>query len=198
MFALQEADQEHAVILQGRVLLDVFLHKITGPNGKTSYLVEHDKTLTNQLVQHFRRHILRSKVKMTPIEDQSVFAAWSPMSLLELSNQQESQVGAVQDPRLESLGYRFVSSSSSQSSSSILREIQAKEATEDMYKLHRIRLGVPEGPDDLPPGVALPMESNIDYMGGSTLLLHSCPCSEHELIYQCQLILRKGAMLVKS
>jgi len=33
----------------------------------------------------------------------------------------------------------------------------------------RYRLGVPEGVDDLLPGKALPIESNIDYLGGISL-----------------------------
>lgn len=35
------------------------------------------------------------------------------------------------------------------------------------YTLHRIIHGVPEGPTDIPPGQAFPMDSNMDFMGGS-------------------------------
>lgn len=38
--------------------------------------------------------------------------------------------------------------------------------TPDDYTLHRISLGVPEGPIDIPPMHAFPMESNLDIMGG--------------------------------
>ena len=37
------------------------------------------------------------------------------------------------------------------------------------YVLHRIMNGVPEGMDDIPPGEAFPMDSNLDIMGGGTL-----------------------------
>ena len=35
------------------------------------------------------------------------------------------------------------------------------------YTLHRVLLGIPEGPFDLVPGASIPLESNMDYMGAS-------------------------------
>lgn len=34
------------------------------------------------------------------------------------------------------------------------------------YVLHRVLSGVPEGIDDITPGEAFPMDSNLDIMGG--------------------------------
>lgn len=34
------------------------------------------------------------------------------------------------------------------------------------YLIHRLMHGVPDGPDDLPEGSSLPLEANIDWMGG--------------------------------
>ena len=39
-------------------------------------------------------------------------------------------------------------------------------ATAEDYILHRILHGVPEGPIDIPPVQAFPMDSNFDFMGG--------------------------------
>ena len=43
------------------------------------------------------------------------------------------------------------------------------EATMDDYHVRRILLGIPEGQKDLQTGVALPLESNFDYMSGSNI-----------------------------
>jgi hypothetical protein len=40
-------------------------------------------------------------------------------------------------------------------------------STED-YHLHRMLLGLPEGPSEIVPGSALPLESSMDIHGGGT------------------------------
>jgi hypothetical protein len=40
----------------------------------------------------------------------------------------------------------------------------------DEYTLHRMLLGVPEGPNEIIPGSALPLESDMDIHGGGELL----------------------------
>lgn len=39
-------------------------------------------------------------------------------------------------------------------------------ASSDEYTLHRIKLGVPEGVDDIPTQDSFPMDANMDMMGG--------------------------------
>lgn len=57
------------------------------------------------------------------------------------------------------------------------KESQIYEAgTEDDYTVHRILHAVPEGSIELPPLSALPLNSNLDLMGGSKRItdqLHS-------------------------
>lgn len=157
-------------------MLDIFLHKIQAPSGRDAFLIEHDKSLTASLVQHLRRHILRSKVKLSSADqDFSVLAAWSPLAHHDISSSLLERNGGAADPRLESMGYRFLRPASSSGVEDITVSLASNE---DSYKLHRIRLGVPEGPEDIWPGAALPMESNIDYMGGSASkqLVHELRC----------------------
>jgi folate-binding Fe-S cluster repair protein YgfZ len=45
-------------------------------------------------------------------------------------------------------------------------------STED-YHLHRMQLGLPEGPSEIVPGSALPLESSMDIHGGGTSLQKS-------------------------
>ena len=44
--------------------------------------------------------------------------------------------------------------------------------TEDDYTVHRILHAVPEGSIELPPLSALPLNSNLDLMGGSKRLIN--------------------------
>ena len=39
----------------------------------------------------------------------------------------------------------------------------------DQYTLHRIKLGVPEGIEDMSPQDSFPMDANMDMMGGGEL-----------------------------
>jgi hypothetical protein len=45
-------------------------------------------------------------------------------------------------------------------------------STED-YHLHRMLLGLPEGPSEVVPGSALPLESSMDIHGGGTSYFQS-------------------------
>lgn len=53
-------------------------------------------------------------------------------------------------------------------------------ATADDYELHRMLLGLPEGPDELIPGQALPLESSMDLHGGGEISVSSvCVRRQH-------------------
>lgn len=48
-------------------------------------------------------------------------------------------------------------------------------ASPDEYTLHRIKLGVAEGKDDMPPQDSFPMDANMDMMGGGQYIISSLP-----------------------
>ncbi|XP_012251335.2 putative transferase CAF17 homolog, mitochondrial [Athalia rosae] len=95
-------------------------------------------------------------------------------SLKNISGQSASSevvdnISIYPDPRFIELGFRILTNSATESSDIITRVDQdtvENMAGESRYRAFRYRLGVGEGCDDLPPGKALPLESNCDYLHG--------------------------------
>lgn len=111
---------------------------------------------------HLKRFILRSKVKLSDASDEyKLLSAFHPLESLSTSTSAQPQ-----DPRTKAMGYRSLLPST-QSISALPWEEEVQEVEEEEYRLHRIRLGVAEGPDDLIWGTSIPLESNLDYMGAS-------------------------------
>ncbi|CCG81106.1 Putative transferase caf-17,mitochondrial [Taphrina deformans PYCC 5710] len=143
---------------QGRVLYDAFIYR----TAESECLVEVDASLADGVVGHLGRYKLRSKFEMRRLDpselgiyslfDQSAAAASVPAA--------GSAESVLQDTRAPNFGTRIVSSSCP----SAALDLEPSSVLE--YVRHRYRHGVPEGPDELVPGRALPMESNIDYMNG--------------------------------
>lgn len=72
------------------------------------------------------------------------------------------------DPRFAGLGFRILTNSSTKSEDILARlnpdTLESGEAS--CYRSFLYKLGIGEGCDDLPPGKALPLESNCDYLHG--------------------------------
>lgn len=146
---------------QGRMLFDVFIHR----QGSDTFLIDHQKRCTTPLTTHLKRHIIRSKVTLQDVSsDFGLFQAWNPFAAFNLPEELLANLNGAQDNRTPSMGFRFLNNESS-----LKLDEGVEEVNEDFYKLHRLRLGVPEGIEDLAPLHALPLESNIDYMGGSAV-----------------------------
>lgn len=142
---------------------DAFIH--LHPSSTTDapvYLVEHDATLTAALRQQMKRFILRAKVKVDDVSSE-----WSISHLFGRAAVPESLEFAA-DTRARGMGWRLLHPSNDRPGV----EADVEEAKAYDYALHRILLGVPEGPQDIATGNAIPLESNIDYMGGSALLFY--------------------------
>ena len=136
-----------------------------------SYLIEHHSTATADLTAHLKRFILRSKVKLADATSSfTTFAAWSrpqsaQPSIIDASSSHPSRFA---DPRASILGTRLLLSTVDgvDAAAAKAQLSAAAQVTEVDYHQHRILHGIPEGPEDLAIGSALPLESNVDYMHG--------------------------------
>lgn len=67
------------MIIQGRVLHDIFIYAHTNPAGRSGYLVEYDARPSEAppVLPTLKRYVLRSKVKLRDVtEEYDVWAAW--------------------------------------------------------------------------------------------------------------------------
>jgi len=162
----------------------VFFHPHpTEPNG---FLVDYDSRQPSTtssapvppLASLLKRFILRAKVRARSVgEEWDVWSAWGGESELSKPSWKWARSGAIEpvwagesqasgegvaDLRAPGMGRRLLVRKGNLPSASSTHEI----APSSSYVLHRILTGVPEGIDDMPPGDAFPMDSNLDMMGG--------------------------------
>lgn len=174
---------------QGRLLNDVFIYPATHssiytsqlPPGKDAsapaYFIEVDAQQAPILLKHLKRHKLRAKFDIRPV-DEGEWNAWSawddaepwtphpsnepiPPSTTTATTNSTNDIGCV-DARAPGMGRRLLLPGSS----SRPPKPSHAEVPLPSYHLRRILRGVPEGPLELPPASALPLESNMDFMGG--------------------------------
>ncbi|KAF2688323.1 Aminomethyltransferase folate-binding domain-containing protein, partial [Lentithecium fluviatile CBS 122367] len=151
---------------RGRVLWDVFIWvcpELVAKEGSWTCYIEVDGGEAEALVRHLRRHKLRSKVTITPIEetDMSVWAAWGvqPDRL-----HSEQLIALLPDPRGFSsgdFGTRCLIKGNSMPPDAPVPIVDTRQ-----YHARRYLAGIPEGPLEIPRESALPMESNIDLSQG--------------------------------
>ena len=155
----------HFLNVQGRVMCDTLIHRCNNQtNGTRShyhYLVECDINMKDELMAHIKKYRLRKKVDVNDVSSEYDVLSVQGIDGL-LPSSKELLVQSI-DPRVRDLGWRVVVSSGLDVAS---LHSSAVESDEEEYHEKRCRLGVCEGVVDLPPGKALPLESNLDYMNG--------------------------------
>ncbi|PGH36899.1 mRNA-decapping enzyme subunit 2 [[Emmonsia] crescens] len=160
----------------GRVLHDVFIYPVPphdSYNGTPdlAYLIEVDKNEVTNLLKHMRKHKLRSKLAFRAMDDGelNVFSLWNEEDAgllteydFELENGQSPPFTCV-DTRAPGFGFRFLAPDKVVNEQPIMPGEMVDFAT---YNLRRILHGVPEGQGEIIRESALPMECNMDIMGG--------------------------------
>ncbi|KAM4728442.1 putative transferase CAF17 homolog, mitochondrial [Anableps anableps] len=159
----------HMLNVQGRTLYDILLYSLKETEGGHGVFLECDSMVENSILKHLKIYKIRRKLSISLCPELSVWAVLSRQSSPdqeaskpELSAPEKAVVWEA-DPRTLQMGWRLVLQSHVDPLE-IIASCQ-KGDTED-YHRHRYSIGLPEGVDDLPPGVALPLESNLVYMHG--------------------------------
>lgn len=160
---------------QGRVLNDVFVYPTAGSrwhqqvnkDAEQGYLVEVDAEQVESLMKHLKRHKLRSKFKLRMLEDGEldVWSLWREDERWTAHTKAESEGGVISltDCRAPGLGQRVLLPPS-EAIGSVAQEVE--EAPLSAYTIRRYLRGVAEGQQEIHREEALPMNANIDIMGG--------------------------------
>ncbi|KAI1494825.1 Aminomethyltransferase folate-binding domain-containing protein [Biscogniauxia mediterranea] len=159
----------------GRVLHDVFVYPDTlgvagGENDPAhAFLIEVDAAQRDALLRHLKRYKLRSRIALRAVEEGecAVWQAWGT---------EEDDLGTVPnhnlitllDPRAPGMGYRILGTGDVVDVDMVAgrQQQQLARCDEAAYRVRRYLLGVPEGQTEIPREQALPLEANLDIMGG--------------------------------
>lgn len=162
----------------GRVLHDVFVYPDNRrPESATSaaagrpgesFLVEVDAGEAARLERHIKRYKLRARfaVRLLGEGEATVWHGWDDDGRAALDAASHGvedfhRLAHLRDPRAPGLGWRMVKAGDREPLADLPRV-----ADEDVYRARRYLLGVPEGQGELLREAALPLEGNLDAMGG--------------------------------
>ncbi|XP_010952141.1 putative transferase CAF17, mitochondrial isoform X1 [Camelus ferus] len=161
------ASYAHFLNVQGRTLYDVILYGLLEHSDEQpTFLLECDTSVLDALQRHLVLHRIRRRVTVEPCPELRVWAVLPCASedasrAAPLQEKAEGTAILTRDPRTARMGWRLLS----QDEGSALVPGARLGDLQD-YHRYRYQQGVPEGIHDLPPGVALPLESNLAFMNG--------------------------------
>jgi len=171
----------------GRILFDAIISKGVQPD---QFLLDVDSKISNLAKKHLSLYKVRRKILIKIEPDLAVHAIFKDDLELavvpDILTTQSPVIGSTfcdggtgvedtspplikhclthPDPRLANLGHRLILQSAESSSEFLSEDCQLAE--QDDFTLHRCKLGVAEGSDDIPQGKCTPLEHNLDYLHG--------------------------------
>ncbi|KAI7810254.1 putative transferase CAF17 homolog, mitochondrial [Triplophysa rosa] len=164
----------HTLNVQGRTLYDIIIYSLKeNPSGLKGVLLECDGSVQESIIKHLKMYKIRRKVNISMCTNLSLWALL-PQNKDDLLKKTKPNVTTPEkvfvlevDPRTEFMGWRLITSHEVNPVEIISACHQGN--TEE-YHQHRYEIGLPEGVKDLPPGEALPLESNLVYMRGISFI----------------------------
>ncbi|KAF7865422.1 hypothetical protein EAF04_006398 [Stromatinia cepivora] len=165
---------------QGRVLNDVWIYRDVYADmegGKTiegdNWLIEVDAKQVEVLATHIRRYRMRAKfdIEIVDEEEKKIYSLWGTKAGVRVidapeQDREKAKQGIVTlDTRAPGMGNRVVVNKGWDMHMDI-QDAEVQMQGEDVYRVRRYLIGVPEGQDEILRESALPQESNIDVMGG--------------------------------
>ncbi|XP_068951952.1 putative transferase CAF17, mitochondrial isoform X2 [Petaurus breviceps papuanus] len=162
------AHYAHFLNVQGRTLYDVILYRLhESKEEEPHFLVEFDSSVSDAFHNHLKLYKIRRKVTISPCPDLSLWAVLPQTAAEGLAMPSLEKGGKpvvlTPDPRAACMGWRLIIRKEDMAQD-VIPTTQVR-STKDYHK-HRYQKGIPEGIKDLPPGVALPLESNLTFMNG--------------------------------
>lgn len=160
----------HMLNVQGRTLYDIIIYSLKeNQSGLQGVLLECDGSVQESIMKHLKMYKIRRKVNISMCTNLSLWALL-PQNKDDVLKKSKPDVTAAEkvlvletDPRTELMGWRLITS----------HEVNpvgifsaCHQGNTEEYHRHRYEIGLPEGVKDLPPGEALPLESNLVYMQG--------------------------------
>ena len=162
---------------QGKVLNDAFIYPTVGSkwhedvnkDQEPGYLVEVDYEQAELLLKHLKRHKLRSKFTLRLLDDGEldIWSVWKEderWTAYTKAGNEDGMIGMT-DCRAPGMGQRLLLRSSG-STSELDRIEEVQEVPLSAYTIRRYLKGVAEGQVEIPRDDSLPMNCNIDLMGG--------------------------------
>lgn len=180
----------YAMVLnsQGRVLDDIFIYNnspTTATQKVEDFLIEVDVGGAERLEKYLKTYRLRKKLDISLCSDMKCWVLFEPdidfdsiskvdieclyinpkvdsKHVLNLINEPEGVI-LSRDPRMIYLGHKLILPENL-TPMDFITDLTVSEHT--TYITLRRRLGVGEGPSELPSGNVMPLEANIDYLHG--------------------------------
>lgn len=150
---------------KGRVLHDVFIYRDPRGSPGESFLIEVDAAEATRLERHIKRYKLRAKLAVRLLDqgEVTVWHGWDDHGggATVAGEAGPHQLVHLRDPRAPGLGHRILTEAGREPAVELERA-----ADEDVYRVRRYLMGVPEGQSELLREQALPLEGNLDVMGG--------------------------------
>lgn len=129
------------------------------------FLLECDSSVLGTLQKYLTMYKIRRKVAVEPHPELHVWAvlpcAPQTSEVAPLEERVEATTMLIRDPRTARMGWRLLTQDGGPA---VVPRGQLGDLQD--YHIYRYQQGIPEGVCDLPPGMALPLESNLVFMNG--------------------------------